>query len=50
MINEKYLIKVNELPEYLPYPRLRRPYMKEDRCESLDELEIITVEVGLNEV
>lgn len=49
-INQKYLLKVKELPEYLPLPRLRRPYLKEDRCETLEELGIISVRCELNEV
>lgn len=50
-INEKFLVKVKELPEYLPVPRLRRPSIKEDKCESLDELEIISIQCGdLNEL
>jgi len=48
MINEKYLVKVKELPLHLP--RLRRPLLKEDRCETLDELPLIFVECELNEI
>lgn len=50
MIDKKYLVTVKELPAYLPYPRLHRPYKKEERCETLDELKIISVRCELNEV
>lgn len=50
MIDRKYLVVVKELPEYLPSPRLRKPYRKEERCETLEELEIISVRCELNEI
>ena len=50
-IDERYLIKVKDLPEPLPAPRLRRPKKKEeDRAETLEELPIISVRCELNEI
>lgn len=50
MINQEYLVVVKDLPEYLPVPRLRKPTKKEDRCETLEELGIISVRCELNEI
>ena len=47
-IDERYLIEVKNLP--LPAPKLRRPTIKEDRAETLDELPIISVRCELNEI
>ena len=46
----KYLIKVKDLPEFLPSPRLRRPRKRSLRAETLEELKIIFVRCELNEV
>lgn len=50
MVDEKYIVRVKEHPEHLPWPRLRRPLLKEDRCEKLHELGIISIKCELNEV